>query len=108
MDLNGDGRRDVLSGSFPGEIYLFRGNAKGGLEEPEALKDRGGKAIKPGNASVAFAADWDGDGKPDLLVGQFGSGKLRFYRNRGTAAAPRFEGFEWVRAGGVEASIPAG
>ena len=51
-------------------------------------------------------ADWDGDGKRDLLVGQFGGGKLRVYLNRGTNAEPRFEGFSFVRAGGKDATVP--
>src|SRR5947207_322117 len=33
--------------------------------------------------SAPFLADLDGDGKAELLVGQFGEGKLRVYRNEG-------------------------
>ena len=51
-------------------------------------------------------ADWDGDGKTDLLVGQFGGGKLRVYLNRGTNAEPRFKGFTYVQAGGKDATVP--
>ena len=45
-------------------------------------------------------------GRRDLLVGQFGGGKLRFYRNQGSDEQPRFEGFSYVRAGGTEAAVP--
>ena len=29
MDLDGDGRTDILSGSWPGELYFFKGEGKG-------------------------------------------------------------------------------
>ena len=41
--------------------------------------------------AAPFVGDFDGDGRPDLLVGQFGDGKLRIYRNAGDAKAPRFD-----------------
>lgn len=50
--------------------------------------------------------DWDGDGKRDLLLGQFGGGRLRYYRNVGADGAPRFEGFAYVQAGGKDATVP--
>ncbi len=52
--------------------------------------------------------DYDEDGRKELLVGQFGGGKLRIYRNKGTDDAPVFEGFTWFEAGGEIASIPSG
>jgi hypothetical protein len=36
------------------------------------------------------AADLNGDGKKDLLVGQFYQGNIWFYPNQGTDAAPSF------------------
>lgn len=57
---------------------------------------------------VPVVVDWDRDGKKDLLVGQFLQGKIRFYRNAGEDAAPRFEGFTYLEAGGAEISLPSG
>jgi hypothetical protein len=51
-------------------------------------------AGKPIDTEVGHAAplvvDFDGDGKKDLLVGQFGDGILWFYKNIGTNAQPRY------------------
>ena len=67
---------------------------------------------QPIDVTVGHAAplvlDWDGDGVRDLLVGQMGGGRLRIYRNVGTDAAPRFEGFEHFRAAGADATVPSG
>jgi hypothetical protein len=67
---------------------------------------------KPISVDIGHAAplyvDIDGDGKKELLVGQFGDGKLRIYKNQGTDKAPLFKGFDWFRAGGQIASVPCG
>jgi hypothetical protein len=48
VDLDGDGKRDVLSGSWPGELFLFRGGAAGAFLAPVKLKYRDGKTINIG------------------------------------------------------------
>lgn len=58
--------------------------------------------------AAPFWGDFDGDGVADLLVGQFGDGKLRIYRNAGTNRDPRFEKFEFFQAEGKDASVPFG
>lgn len=67
---------------------------------------------KPIDVSTGHAApvvhDFDRDGVPDLVVGQFNGGKVRFYRNLGTAAKPKFGGFSYIQAGGVDASVNYG
>ncbi|MBK8975660.1 MAG: hypothetical protein IPM29_07020 [Planctomycetes bacterium] len=69
-------------------------------------------AGEPITVDVGHAApylyDWDGDGDRDLLVGQFGSGKLRIYPNEGTDTEPRYGAFAWFEAGGQVATVPAG
>ena len=80
--------------------------------------------------AAPYVLDFDGVGKKDLLVGEFGdgefpvaelpaaladgwkqpgsfaNGRLRIYRNVGTNQAPRFAGFEFLQAGGGVATVP--
>lgn len=69
MDLDGDGRTDIISGSWPGEIYFFRRLSDGKFAAGVPLKGRDGKPINVGSASAAFAVDWNGNGAMDLIVG---------------------------------------
>jgi len=68
-------------------------------------------AGKPIDVAIGHAApclgDLLGEGKPQLLVGQFGEGKLRIYRNVGDKGF-RFDSFDWFQAGGGEGKVPAG
>ena len=81
MDLNSDKFPDIISGSWPGQLYFFAGG-KEGFSKGEQLKGKDGKALKPGSASTAFATDWDGDGDLDLLCGTI-DGKVLLARRQG-------------------------
>jgi hypothetical protein len=72
--------------------------------------EAGGRPIdveRSGHAAP-FVGDFDGDGLPDLLVGQYDNGRLRIYRNQGTKGHPRFDAYTWFTAGGKIASVPVG
>ncbi len=58
--------------------------------------------------AAPFVCDFNRDGLKDLLVGQFGGGKLRFYPNRGTNAQPVFDGFTYVQIDRTDISVPSG
>lgn len=60
-----------------------------------------------GNASP-FVVDWNGDGKQDLLLGQYSQGKVRFYENIGANFDPAFGGFVYLQADGVDISVSSG
>ena len=60
-----------------------------------------------GNASP-FVVDWNGDGKQDLLLGQFDGGKIRYYENIGENFAPVFGDFVYLQADGSDISLTYG
>jgi hypothetical protein len=78
------------------------------LETPFRVQ-AGGKPIdvEIGHAAP-YVVDFDGDGVRDLLVGQFGQGRCRIYKNTGTDKAPQFGEPTWFEAGGKVASVKAG
>jgi hypothetical protein len=45
VDLDGDGIPDLISGSWPGEIFFFKGRGKGQFDAPVKLKNKNGKTI---------------------------------------------------------------
>jgi hypothetical protein len=70
----------------------------------------GGEAIDVGRSGHAapFVGDINGDGLPDLLVGQYHEGRLRVYLNQGKKGAPRFGKWSWFVAGGEAGRVPEG
>jgi hypothetical protein len=77
------------------------------FEKPVRLEAGG----RPVDTDVGHAHpllyDFDRDGKRDLLVGQFGGGKLRIHKNIGTNESPKFAEMTWFMAGGEIATVPA-
>lgn len=116
MDWNGDGKKDLLAGDTNGAIWFFENKASEGapqLAEGVKIKSKGreivgGRTIYeqvdgqykvkekiPGNPALAqkysklHVADWDGDGKLDILVG-YSNPEIIVYLNEGTPGAPAF------------------
>jgi hypothetical protein len=74
------------------------------FEAPVRLKADGEtiRVESPGYAAPTWA-DVDGDGKKDLLVGQFNRGKIRIFRNLGQGA---LAAGQWLEAEGNVAEVP--
>ncbi len=74
------------------------------FEAPQRLKagDEFIRVESPGWACPALA-DMNGDGKLDLLVGQFNKGKIRVYSGQGGL---KFAAGEWLKAEGDVAEVP--
>ena len=66
----------------------------------------GADSLEVGFYSAPVAYDWNGDGKKDLLVGQFQYGLIRFYPNIGTDTQPLFDGYEFLTADGEIITLP--
>lgn len=72
------------------------------------LIEDNGSVIDVGRYGAPVMFDWDLDGKKDMIVGQYTSGKIRFYPNVGEDSAPAFDGYNFMRASGVEITLPWG
>ena len=87
-------------------IAGFAGHASATDFHPPVQLESDGKPIKlesPGYAAPCWA-DTDGDGKKDLLVGQFRSGKITVFS--GKDGITNLPAGKWLEAGGKPAEIP--
>jgi hypothetical protein len=107
VDLNGDGQADVISGSWPGEIYFFQRRDDGKFAAAETLKHRDGTPIKVGSASAVFAHDWNGNGRLDLVIGDI-EGSVWLVSNEGDAKQPVWGEAKKLAAGGDDIRVSGG
>ena len=89
-------------------VGLLGATATADFAEPVQI-EADGKAIdaRIGHL-VPVAIDWNGDGKKDLLVGQFIGGKIHLYLNEGTDTEPKLTDAGELEAGGKVISLAAG
>ncbi len=68
MDLDGDGLKDVITGSPKGVCHFFRGEGGGKFAASRLLTHPDGKEIKLGAFANVTTVDWNGDGILDLVA----------------------------------------
>ena len=106
FDWDGDGDMDLLSGNTAGYVGWFENLSGAGVAKPKFAAPRhlrvngqplrimageNGSIQGPAEAKWGYTtftvADWDGDGRPDLVVNSI-LGDVVWYRNTGTRQAP--------------------
>lgn len=108
MDLNADGRLDILSGCYSARaqdmvapVWVLYRNEGGDFAEAKALTNEEGAHIVLRDTERStmtdrictepHATDWDGDGDLDLIIGNF-AGSFLLAANEGTKEKPVFKG----------------
>ena len=87
-DLDADGDLDLLVGGFNGRFAFLRNTGTAHAPAYE-LEDERFQDVDAGQYGRGALGDLDGDGLLDLVTGA-SNGRVRLYRNVGTAAAPAF------------------
>jgi len=104
-------KRILTSAAAMGPLTLAC--AAGPIEmQPGVKLEAGGQPIDDHQLGhfVPTVADWNGDGKKDLIVGSFTGdpGNVRLYLNIGSEAAPKFGKTTFLKAGREPIKLPGG
>jgi hypothetical protein len=101
VDWNNDGKHDLMIGNTKGNIQIYINTASGNnpvMAGGEFIFSSG-SILNAGTRTAPVAADWNDDGKKDLLVGSM-DGNIKIYINIGTDSRPVFNAPVLLKAGG--------
>jgi hypothetical protein len=107
-DFDGDGQMDILWATSVGEKQLEVRLLRGDADSPRKFKAAAEKllSVEAGNSTYpgarAWATDWDGDGKTDLVLTWWAYQWQRYglCLNQGTNQAPKFGAPRELEVGG--------
>jgi len=78
------------------------------LEDGRRLAAGGGD-LDVGTYSAPTVADWNNDGRKDLVVGMHeGTGKIALFLNQGADFAPEFNAYTYIESAGVDITTGSG
>jgi hypothetical protein len=76
-DVDADGKQDLVFGAAAGdELVRLLGDGQGGFRRPEGWRLKAGKL--PNYVALGHL---DGDGRPDLVAGNYGGGSVTVLLN---------------------------
>jgi hypothetical protein len=99
-DLSGGGKLDIVAGNYFGDVFVVPNS--GSAQSPRysqppsvakaALPTMKDPARRWGNIFAPLMHEWDGDGRPDLLVGEgsYSANSIHLFLNQGSATSPVF------------------
>ncbi len=99
-DLDGDGDKDLLFGSWKGELWYFRNDCPMGGDANFVFISDDFFNIEADLLTAPFLGDFDLDGDQDLLIGNI-RGDIHYYENTGSSTNPNFS-FITDSFGGIE------
>jgi len=105
VDFNNDNLLDLVVGDSAGNLLLYRGQAastQDGLNLAPAVSL--GLPLIPG--AIPAVADWNNDGRKDLLVGA-ADGTVSLFLNQGSESAPAFGAPSYLLVNAAPISVGA-
>ena len=92
VDWDNDGKLDLVTGTFTGSFYLFKGEGAGVFSPRSEQILADGKPLEVKYHSDPMVVDWDGDGDLDVVSGCAG-GSVMLAENSGSRAQPSLKPF---------------